>query len=421
MKKKLLVLLLVTCLVMTGLAPAMAQGVTLSLMGNANDLSKNYMTTIIKLYEETTGNKLDQVKLEDSSFDMVATSKFATGDVPDIFQHFNNSNMNNYDVPNNFMYLNDQPWVADLTPGAKAYSQDGEGNLIGLPFWESSVSGCFYNKRIFEELGLKPATNQAEFDALCQALTDAGKIALLWPAGDCNWMYQFGLDPVFADDGGEKLAKLNSNQITYQDVPEVAGMIDWIGKAAEAGWFGESYLTDGWSDITVLMGTGEAAMVLIWDTWFYTDLDEEYGYKKEDFGMMPVFLNTADAGTYEGGNLNMLMVNKNSKNLEAALDFLAFCASPENYNQAFKDIATVSVFNQQTANVQSVMVTESIDSINALQRVSTADPKIIGYVQAEAGAAVQEFLLGHVDVAGCVKLMDEYRINSAKALGVEGF
>ena len=53
MKKKLLVLLLVTCLVMTGLAPAMAQGVTLSLMGNANDLSKNYMTTIIKLYEET--------------------------------------------------------------------------------------------------------------------------------------------------------------------------------------------------------------------------------------------------------------------------------------------------------------------------------------------------------------------------------
>ena len=78
--------------------------------------------------------------------------------------------MNNYNVESNFYYMNDESWIGDLTDGAKAYCEDGSGNILGLPFWESSVSGCYYNKTLFDELGLKPATTQAEFDT---ALEDA--------------------------------------------------------------------------------------------------------------------------------------------------------------------------------------------------------------------------------------------------------
>ena len=116
-------------------------GVTLTLMGNANDLAKNYMTSIFEQYESATGNKLDFVSIEDSNFDTVATSKFATGDIPDLFMHFNNSTLNNYNVESNFYYMNDESWIGDLTDGAKAYCEDGSGNILGLPFWESSVSG----------------------------------------------------------------------------------------------------------------------------------------------------------------------------------------------------------------------------------------------------------------------------------------
>lgn len=402
-------------------APAETSGgVTLTLMGNANDLSKSYMESIISQYEEATGNKIDLLALEDSSFDTVATSKFATGDIPDIFQHFNNSTLNNYAVADNFYYMNDESWVSDLTPGASAYSKDSEGNILGLPFWESSVSGCYYNKTIFDELGLKPATTQAEFDQLCADLLAAGVTPFCWPAGGCNWMYQFGLDPIFADDSS-LLEKINSNQVTYSDIPAVKDMVQWIKDAADKGWFGDTYLTDGWDNISEIVGSGEAAMVLIWDTWFSTDFDDSYGYTAEDFALMPVFLNTTDKGTYEGGNLNMLMVNKNSEKLEAALEFLNFCATAENYNVAFEGISTVSVFNGQTTNIQSQMVTDAIDSINSLQRTSTAEPKVIGYTQPEAGEAVQEMFLGNVDVDGCVGLMDEFRIASAKAMGTPGF
>ena len=417
MKRFLAVLL--ACMMLIS-ASAMAEGVTLTIMGNANDLAKPYMTSIFEQYEAATGNKLDIIGLENDSFNTVATGKFATGDIPDIFQNFNNSNLSNYNPAENFYYMNDEAWVSDLTPGAAAYVKDADGNILGLPFWESSVSGCYYNKTLLDELGLKPATTQAEFDALCQAITDAGYTAICWPSNGCSWFYQFGLDPIFADQP-ELLEKINTNQIKYADIPEVAAMLEWCKNAADKGWFGDNYLTDGWNEMSVVMGTGEAAMMFVWDTWFYTDFDEGYDYTKEDFALMPVFMNTTDKGTYEGGNLNMLMVNKNSERLEAALEFIRFCATPENYNIAFEGISTVSCFNGQTTNIQSQMVTDAIDSINELQRTSTAEPKIIGYTQAETGSAVQELFMGNVDVAGCIDLMDGYRMTTAAARGVEGF
>ena len=84
-------------------------------------------------------------------------------------------------------------------------------------------------------------------------------------------------------------------------------------------------------------------------------------------------------------------------------------------------MSTVSCFKGQTTNIQSEMVTAAMDSINQHQRTSTAEPKVIGYTQNETGSAFQELFMGSVDVAGCIELMDQYRMTSAKALGTPGF
>ena len=60
-------------------------------------------------------------------------------------------------------------------------------------------------------------------------------------------------------------------------------------------------------------------------------------------------------------------------------------------------------------------------SISLHERASTANPKIIGYTQQDMGVAVRKLVQGEVDVAGCVALMDEYRIAAARELGTEGF
>ena len=393
---------------------------TLSVMGRKSDLNKSYMTSIFQQYEQATGNKLRVIAYEDADFETSAEQAFANGDGPDVFLHFHNADLNRFDVAENFRTLNDASWVDDLTDSARAYCEDKDGNVLGLPFWENSVSGCYYNKTILDSLGLKAATTQAEFDMLCQTLADIGYTPICWPADGCTWMYQFAMDPIFADDPA-LLERLNQNETAYADIPAVTDMVQWIADAAEKGWFGRDYMDIGWGDISPVMSSGGAVMTFIWDTWFYTDMAADGEYGREDFALMPVFMNTADGGTYEGGNLNMMMVSKNSGHLQEALDFLSFCAQPEHYNKAFDGISTVNCFKGQTTNIQSHMVTDAGVSIAANERVSTAASKIVGYSAEDMASALESLLLGRTDVTGCVQKMDEYRIRQAGVQGAAGF
>lgn len=391
---------------------------TLTLMGRKSDLEKSYMKSVFERYEVATGNKIKLISYEDSEFEAKAAEAFKKDDAPDILMHFNNSDLERFDVENDFYILNDEPWVFDLTDSANAYCRDENGNLLGLPFWESSVSGCYYNKTLLDSLGLRPATTQAEFDMLCDALSETGLTPICWPANGCSWMVQFGLDPVFADNP-QNLEKLNNGKIKFEDIPEIYGMVQWISDACEKGWFGSDYLNTGWNEISPAMSKGNCVMTFIWDTWFYTDFVPDK-YTIDDFALMPIFMNTANSGTYEGGNLNMMMVGKNSDKLEDALDFLNFCADPENYNAAFDGIATVSCFKGQTTNIQSKMVADASASVAENERVSTASSKIKGYNADDMVSAINELLKKKTDVKGCIEKMDMLRLSEAGSEAARG-
>ncbi len=420
MKKRLLagLMALLIAVPLTSCRRAEA-GNSLTLLGKQSDLERDYMTAVFDLYERSTGNKLKLIAIEDSGFESEAAKLFESGDAPDIFLHFNNSDLARFDVENNFYDLSGEVWVSDLTDGARSYCQDAEGRLLGLPFWESSVSGCYYNKTILDSLGLNPAATQADFDMLCAILYESGYTPICWPADGCSWMPQFGLDPVFADDP-DLLKRINANEISYSDIPAVHSMMEWIAGAAEKGWFGDDYLKTGWDGISGSLSSGQAVMTFIWDTWFYTDFTPGK-YTVDDFALMPVFLGTAKLGTYEGGNLNMMMVNKNSEKLEMALEFLEFCATPENYNAAFDGISTVSCFLGQTTNIQSRMITDAQDSVKLYERVSTASSRVVGYSGEDMLTVLRRLFTGEVDVDGCIELMDKLRIEEAREQGIAGY
>ncbi|WP_251198583.1 ABC transporter substrate-binding protein [Anaerotardibacter muris] len=365
---------------------------------------RDYIEDVFELYESETGNKLNVKTIPDDSFTAEVTKAFKEGNGPDVLLHYNDSNLAAIGA-DKFLTLNDQAWADSITAGARAYCDDGNGNLVGLPFWESSVSGCYYNKTILSSLGLKPASTQAEFDMLCQALKNIGYNPLFW-GEDCGWMYQFGLDPIFADDPS-LLQRLNDGQIDYADIPQVHDMVQWIDSAYKNGWLGD-VKNKGYDNVSAPLASGDAVMVDIWDTWFETDF-QAGTYGPDDFAVMPVFMGTSPEGSYEGGNLNMMLVNKDAKHLDEAIEFLEFCAQPEVYNEVFEGVPSVKVFNDQDTIVTSDMVVAASSSIAKLERASTANPKISGYSQEDMITAFTALFNGEVDVDGCIAMMDELR------------
>lgn len=403
---------------------------TLTILGKKSHVEMNYISKIFDLYYRNTGKKIKPIAIENDKFEEKATKMFDEGKIPDLMFLFNDADLARFNSTQNFMYLNDEKWTSELVDSALEYSKDIHGNVLGLPFWESSLSGCYYNKTILDNLGLKAATTQIEFDNLCADLKEAGYTPIYWAStSGCNWMFQFGFDPIFADnqDKTQYLKKLNANEIKYSDIEEVNKMFEWFQKAHQNGWFNEDYASKGWDDLIPAIGgtrseDPKAVMFFAWDTWF-SDLKntgiQTVKYTERDFGVMPVFMNTTKdengnydygKGTYEGGNLNLMMVNKNGKKRQLALDFLKFCATPENYNAAFDGIVTLPCFKGQTTNKQSSIVSQAKASVEANLRASTAWPKIRGYIQDDVGAAMKMVFEG-TPIPDALAYLDSRRLS----------
>lgn len=402
--------------------PTVNDATTLTVLAKEEDISKSYMTALFDLYTKKTGKRIKTLAVKSARFAEVTNRMFAEGKIPDILFHFNDTDLLRLDTKKNFLYLNEEehPWIKELDDTALSYAKDTSGNVIGLPFWESSVSGCYYNKKLLA--GYKIPATQTEFDNLCRELKKVGDTPLYWSANFCNWMFQFAIDPVFANNPS-LLEELNADKKSYADIPAMRSMAEWFITARDNGWFNVDFAKSGESELKEAMTSGKAAMVFVWDNWIIESMNGKY--KADDFGIMPVFMGTASHGTYEGGNLNMFLLNKNGKKSALAVDFLKFCAAPANYNVAFDGVSTAGCFKNHTTNVQSAMVTENIASVNNLLTPSTAWPKIIGYRQDDVGEAFKRLMEGKfnplTEVDDCLRFMDELRRKAAKELGIEGY
>lgn len=396
------------------------ESVTLTFYGDAGNVQRPYMQKLFELYEEKTGNKLDVQGIESENFETVCLTKFQTGDIPDLFLHHGGYSLDAYNPAENFVDFSDAEWVSDIQDSVLPTAKRN-GVVYGCPYWEASWSGLLYNTKIFAELGIELPKTQEEFNSVCDTLLENGIQPIYLPLKDA-WpiLYQYGMDPIFEDT--DLLQKLNTNQITYSEIPEMKSLLEWYKLAADKGYFGETFSTDTWDYCMEVLGEGEAAMMYCWDTWLYSDYDSEsYTYTADDFGLMPAFLGTTEDGTFEGPNCCLTLVNKNSKNVEAAIEFVNFMADPENYNAAFEDFETAPVFKQQTSIVTTPQYEASAQWIEKVGHASIANPEIIGFSNVDGAKCIQELLIGNVDVDTCLQRMDEERIKAAKTQNAEGF
>ena len=393
--------------------------VTLTIMANQDWVTKPYMKKAWENYEQATGNTLEFIVVPIDSGEQFMMTKFATGNIPDIFMHFGGYGLVPYNPEENFVDFSDEEWVNDIQPYVKDQAIIN-GKVYGLPFWEASISGMLYNKEIFSELDIAVPTTQTEFEAACETIKNAD-ITPIYLAFKDVWplLYQFAVDTMVVNT--DTLDKLNSNEITYADIPEFTAMVEWYKKMADNGYLGDKFTTNTWDGCPQAMGEGEYAMIYIWDAWVSSDLEPKYPGISDKFGLCPAFLGTPEQGTYEGPNVCLTFANKNSKNVDAVIDFVNFMANPENINIAFEDYATAPVFKSQTSSIPTPQYTKSKESIDKVGTASIAWPSIIGFTQVEAAKYIQDVMIGNKTVEQCIEAMDKDRIESARAQQVPGF
>ncbi|MCD7953813.1 MAG: ABC transporter substrate-binding protein [Synergistaceae bacterium] len=354
-------------------------GCTLTVWGRDAGLKRPYIVRAFKRYEDLTGNRIKVVALPVGEFEKVTALAFESGrEAPDLILSFGGTNIDAFMPDKNFYDFTKAEWVDDITDTAISQAIY-HGRVIGLPHWEASISGTIYNKKIFADLNITPPKTMKEFLRVCDILLESGVTTFYLAGGSPSILhYQFPLDTVVKDES--LLRRLNDGTLGYPDLPQMRMIVEWYRLMAERGYLGGNYERNDWDGMSEALKSGRYAMMLGWDTWLYT----EFKGDPSNFGLMPAFIGVPEEGTFEGPNLSMLMVNKNSPQAEAAVELVSFMADPYNYNHAFKGIYTAPVFKNQLEQISTPQYVEAAEWIEKCYHDSAAWLRIRGFSQSDA-------------------------------------
>lgn len=210
-----------------------------------------------------------------------------------------------------------------------------DGRIYGVPYENVSASGIYYNKKIFEELGLEVPETIGELETVCDTLVENGIVPFAL-ANATKWtgsFYYMNLVNRYA--GMEPFEKAAAGEGSFEDECFIwAGekIVDWVKK----GYFpeGVNSLNEDDGQARQLLYTGEAAMTNI-GSWYPGTLrsDSEEFYT-ENIGWFPF-------PAYEGapdvdpsivvGSMGSTFISFNCEGeaLEAAMEFASVFSTPE--------------------------------------------------------------------------------------------
>lgn len=235
--------------------------------------------------------------------------------------------------------LSDQPFVDRFT-STLMDSLLFEGRHFQMPLGVTYYNGVYYNKSIFEQYGLNVPTTWSEFLEVAETLQSNGVTPLGlggrdgWPAGLLQLAAVHGAFPTQAD----KLSLsegLWTGEIALDDPVnvDILEKVETLYGLAQPNFAGVGYET-----IPAGFAAGDFAMTID-GTWNQTTIDIAVGDAFE-YGYFPLPANEDPAltGSLAGKVELRLLVPSNAPNPEAALAWLDFVSTPENY-ASFLEVA----------------------------------------------------------------------------------
>lgn len=235
-----------------------------------------------------------------------------------------------------------------------------EGKYYVAPIsYQLTSLGCYYNKKLFDDLGLKEPTTYAEFLALCKTIKDSGTAPIAiggkdgWHMG--FWWGNYWIKNVFAENPDWIAARYN-DEVSFKDdnvqlaLQQYADLFEYV----EKGW-----VSTGDNQIASLLVTGKAAMFFS-GSWMVNQVVE--ADPAFDLGWFPVPDVDGKLRMYGGSTLDGFALSKEAakdKNKVAAFNAFVKFFYTEKYDDYCAQISMApSTKNPPEINYPSPLIKE---------------------------------------------------------------
>lgn len=356
--------------------------------------------------------------------DNVVKTRLATDEMTDIFAYNSGSLLQALDPARNLVDLSGEDFVGVIDESFQA-AVSSDGKIYGVPVGSASAGGIFYNRAVFDEVGIQPPKTWDEFMANNEKLKAAGYDPVIQSYGE-TWTSQLFVladfhnvltaDPEWAD-------KYTANQAKYATEPALTGF-ERLEELYTAGYWNEDFATlklDG-ALAALVEGTGAQYPSISFIISNYSAIDEDAAENIGLFGQPGDDAESHGITAWVTGGIYVPATTEGEK-LEAAKKFLAWVATPEACDVQSEAIVPTGPYMIDGCSLPEGLPTavndmqtyfESGATSPALEFLSPVKGPNLEKITVEVGSGIRS-------AADGAKLYDQDVEKQAQQLGLEGW
>lgn len=280
------------------------------------------------------------------------------GTAPDIAEFWNGNwmtDLKDYAYPVEELLTEEQMARINGWEGVSmGFNPDNE--RVGIPIFEQTMAGFYYNKEIIDKAGLDfennpPTTVDELFDA-CEKIKAAGYTPIMTDEGSSHTLMYFIIPYWWVQQSGyEVMTKQNKGESKYVDDQGLIKALELFQELYSKGYLNEDAVSSSDAQSRFLMGEG--AMLPKYSSIAAT-IQEGLGDKAGFIKPCDVTTNGVMQGKLIGGAGNAFMVSKDTKYPEECAALIMHLTSAEEYAIYKADSRPGSVPNINDVNVEDL-------------------------------------------------------------------
>ena len=301
--------------------------VTLSILMGRDTVMEPFYAAFALLYERYNISMDIDIRPGGPEGEHIVRTRLATGDMTDIVPFNSGALFFALNPPQHFVDISDQPFVQNLDYAFLSTVTVGN-QVFGVPLEDNLVGGIYYNIRIYEELGLSVPRTWNDFMNNLQVIQDAGYTPMAGAYADIwttqlvllsDFFYLHSAQPTWYQDFTYNRAGFANTPLALRSFEKTYDLARFMNADAIATRFPMA---------VEMLATGEAAHFPM-HSFLLSIIASDFPEYVSDIGF---FALPGDDPNHYGITVwlsDAIFIYNQTPNLEAAMTFMNFMASPE--------------------------------------------------------------------------------------------
>lgn len=401
--KKMWMALVLVGVFMVGLTVQAAETVTLTFFNWYGAETGDFKDVLLQKVQQALPDV--NIEFEQVVWDQMhplLQTRIAANQTPDLLD-FKGQDIPRYAKTGNLLELTGKPFLANI-PEAARENLKVDGKEYGMPY-TTLYQGVFYNKKIFNDLGLSVPTTYAELMQICKILTEKGITPFATHFAD-NWnigniTMQFAMAEVFNENpnwGND----LYAGKVAFATSEGYRRVFEHVKDVYEHTWPDTYSVT--FQDCDQRFVKGEAAMNIT-GTWSVSNFALDPSF---DYGLFPFPGQNAGAKLIMEPN-HTWAISSATKHPEAALKVLEIVATDAELAATMlaAEKTNVLIKGVQPAQPDPYFAdAEAYKANNQIVDVSIGNVQIMWPYQEEYSKEITEWIMGSKSLDDALKAAD---------------